>query len=119
MNVFLEEYKTPFETVPFNEIKFEDYEEAMLEGMRRENEDLQRMLDNPETPTFENTIDTEDDRTLNRVTTAFFNLLSADTSDEMDELAQKMQPLLTEHSQNIVLNERYFERVKAVKENHR
>lgn len=119
MNVFLEEYKTPFETVPFNEIKFEDYEEAMLEGMRRENEDLQRMLDNPETPTFENTIDTEDDRTLNRVTTAFFNLLSADTSDEMDELAQKMQPLLTEHSQNIVQNERYFERVKAVKENHR
>ncbi|MCQ2222235.1 MAG: M3 family metallopeptidase [Bacteroidaceae bacterium] len=119
MNVFLEEYKTPFETVPFNEIKFEDYEEAMLEGMRRENEDQQRMLDNPETPTFENTIDTEDDRTLNRVTTAFFNLLSADTSDEMDELAQKMQPLLTEHSQNIVLNERYFERVKAVKENHR
>lgn len=119
MNVFLEEYKTPFETVPFNEIKFEDYEEAMLEGMRRENEDLQRMLDNPETPTFENTIDTEDDRTLNRVTTAFFNLLSADTSDEMDELAQKMQPLLTEHSQNIVLNERYFERVKAVKESHR
>lgn len=119
MNVFLEPYKTPFETVPFNEIKFEDYEEAMLEGMRRENADLQRMLDNPEPPTFENTIDTDDDRTLNRVTNAFFNLLSADTSDEMNELAQKMQPLLTEHSQNILLNERYFERVKAVKLNHR
>ena len=119
MNVFLEPYKTPFETVPFNEIKFEDYEEAMLEGMRRENADLQRMLDNPEPPTFENTIDTDDDRTLNRVTNAFFNLLSADTSDEMDELAQKMQPLLTAHSQNILLNERYFERVKAVKQNHR
>ena len=119
MNVFLDPYKTPFETVPFNEIKFEDYEEAMLEGMRRENADLQRMLDNPEPPTFENTIDTDDDRTLNRVTNAFFNLLSANTSDEMDELAQKMQPLLTEHSQNILLNERYFERVKAVKLNHR
>lgn len=119
MNVFLEPYKTPYETVPFNEIKFEDYEEAMLEGMRRENEQLEQMLSNPEEPTFENTIDTDDDRTLSRVTNTFFNLLSADTNDEMDELAQKMQPLLTEHSQNIMLNERYFERVKAVKENHR
>ena len=119
MNVFLEPYKTPYETVPFNEIKFEDYEEAMLEGMRRENEQLEQMLSNPEEPTFENTIDIDDDRTLSRVTNTFFNLLSADTNDEMDELAQKMQPLLTEHSQNIMLNERYFERVKAVKENHR
>lgn len=119
MNVFLEPYKTPYETVPFNEIKFEDYEEAMLEGMRRENEQLEQMLSNPEEPTFENTIDTDDDRTLSRVTNTFFNLLSADTNDEMDELAQKMQPLLTEHSQNIMLNERYFDRVKAVKENHR
>lgn len=119
MNVFLDKYKTPHETVPFSEIRFEDYEEAMLEGMRRENADLQRMLDNPEPPTFDNTIDTDDDRTLNRVTTTFFNLLSADTTDEMDELAQKMQPMLTEHSQNIILNPKYFERVKAVKENHR
>ena len=119
MNVFLDKYKTPYETVPFGEINFEDYEEAMIEGMKRENADLQRMLDNPEPPTFDNTIDTDDDRTLNRVTTAFFNLLSADTTDEMDELAQKMQPLLTEHSQNIILNPRYYERVKAVKENHR
>ena len=116
MNVFLDKYNTPYETVPFDRIRFEDYEEAMLEGMRREDADLQRMLDNPEPPTFGNTIDTQDDRTLERVTTTFFNLLSADTSDEMDALAQKMQPLLTEHSQNIMLNERYFQRVKAVKE---
>ena len=116
MNVFLDKYNTPCETVPFDRIRFEDYEEAMLEGMRREAADLQRMLDNPEPPTFGNTIDTLDDRTLERVTTTFFNLLSADTNDEMDALAQKMQPLLTEHSQNIMLNERYFQRVKAVKE---
>ncbi|MBQ0021155.1 MAG: M3 family metallopeptidase [Bacteroidales bacterium] len=116
MNVFLEKYKTPYETVPFNEIKFEDYEEAMMEGMRREDADLQRMIDNPEEPTFENTIDTDDDKTLSRVTTTFFNLLSAHTNDEMDALAQKMAPLLTEHSQNIILNEKYFARVKALKE---
>ncbi len=116
MNVFLDKYKTPYETVPFNEIKFEDYEEAMMEGMRREDEDLQRLINNPEEPTFENTIDVDDDKTLNRVTTAFFNLLSADTNDAMDELAQKMSPLLTEHQQNIMLNEKYFARVKAVKD---
>ena len=116
MNVFLDKYTTPYETVPFDKIRFEDYEEAMLEGMRREDADLQRILDNPEPPTFENTIDTLDDRTLERVTTTFFNLLSAHTNDEMDALAQKMQPLLTEHSQNIMLNERYFQRVKAVKD---
>ena len=116
MNVFLDKYTTPYETVPFDKIRFEDYEEAMLEGMRREDADLQRILDNPEPPTFENTIDTLDDRTLERVTTTFFNLLSAHTNDEMDALAQKMQPLLTEHSQNIMLNERYFQRVKAIKD---
>ena len=116
MNVFLDKYTTPYETVPFDKIRFEDYEEAMLEGMRREDADLQRILDNPEPPTFENTIDTLDDRTLERVTTTFFNLLSAHTNDGMDALAQKMQPLLTEHSQNIMLNERYFQRVKAVKD---
>lgn len=116
MNVFLSKYKTPYETIPFNEIKFEDYEEAMMEGMRRENEDLQRLIDNPEEPTFENTIDVDDDKTLSRVTNTFFNLLSADTNDAMDELAQKMSPLLTEHQQNIMLNEKYFARVKAVKD---
>lgn len=117
MNVFLEKYKTEWEVVPFDQIRFEDYEEAMLEGMKREKADLERMLDNPDTPTFANTIDTDDDKTLERVTTTFFNLLSADTNDAMDELAQKMQPLLTEHQNSIVMNQRYFERVKRVKEN--
>lgn len=116
MNVFLDKYKTKFESVPFNEIKFEDYEEAMMEGMRREDEDLQRVIDNPEEPTFENTIDTDDDKTLSRVMSTFFNLLSANTNDEMDELAQKMSPLLTEHQQNIFLNEKFFARVRALKE---
>lgn len=116
MNVFLDKYKTKFESVPFNEIKFEDYEEAMMEGMRREDEDLQRVIDNPEEPTFENTIDTDDDKTLSRVMSTFFNLLSANTNDAMDELAQKMSPLLTEHQQNIFLNEKFFARVRALKE---
>lgn len=118
MNVFLDKYKTEWEVIPFDEIRFEDYEEAMMIGMQREKEDLERMLQNADEPTFENTIDLEDDKTLERVTTTFFNLLSANTSDEMDELATKMQPLLTEHGNSIVMNERYYERIKRLKERY-
>ena len=118
INPFLEPYSTPCETAPFDQILFSDYEEAMMEGMRREDADVEACISNPEPPTFENTISREDeDRTLSRVTSVFFNLLSANTNDEMDELAQKMSPLLTEHSNNILLNERLFQRVKAVYEN--
>ncbi len=118
INPFLKPYDTPCETVPFDQITFADYEEAMLEGMKREDKDVEDCINNPEPPTFYNTIAREEeDRTLSRVTTTFFNLLSAHTNDDMDELAQKMSPLLTEHSNNILLNERLFERVKAVYEN--
>jgi len=118
INPFLTPYATPCETVPFDKILFTDYEEAMLEGMKREDADVEKCVNNPEPPTFENTIVREnDDRTLIRVTTVFFNLLSAHTNDEMDSLAQKMSPLLTEHSTKILLNERLFDRVKTVYEN--
>lgn len=118
INPFLQPYNTACETVPFDQIVFSDYEEAMLEGMKREDEDVEACINNPEPPTFENTIAREeDDRTLSRVTTTFFNLLSAHTNDDMDALAQKMSPLLTEHSNNILLNERLFSRVKAVYDN--
>lgn len=120
MNPFLlERYGTPYETAPFDKIAFEDYEPAMMEGMRRELEAIERIANNPEPPTFENTIDTLPERTLDRVTNIFFNLLSANTNDEMDELAQKMSPLLTEHSNKITHNERLFARIKAVHDNHR
>lgn len=116
MNVFLDKYKTEWEVIPFDEIRFEDYEEAMMVGMEREIKDLEEMLTQEEEPTFENTIDRDDDKTLERVTTVFFNLLSADTNDEMDALAEKMQPLLTEHSNKIMMDERFFDRVKRLKE---
>ena len=120
MNRFLDKsYGTPYDTVPFDQIKQEDYEPAMMEGMKEELEDVERIANNPEPPTFENTIDTPPVRTLERVTTVFFNLLSAHTNDEMDALAQKMSPILTEHSSKIMLNERLWQRVKHVYHHHR
>lgn len=119
-NPFLnKKFETPFESVPFSKIEFPFYEEAMREGMKRDEEDIARIVDNPEEPTFENTIIPKGDKTLARVSNVFFNLLSAHTNDEMDALAQKMSSLLTEHSNKIMLNPKLWLRVKAVHDNHR
>ncbi len=124
-NPFFEQYNTPHHTAPFNEIKLEHYEEAFLEGIKREDEELEKLLNNPDKPTFENTIIFKDNERgehyydlLNRVSNVFFNLLSAETNDEMDALAQKMSPILTKHANDVQLNEKLFERVKYVYEHH-
>ena len=126
-NPFFEPYNTPHDTVPFDRIRMEDFEEAMLEGIRRDDEQIERIINNPAKPTFDNTIISVDDEKdkegyydlLGRVSTVFFNLLSAETNDEMDALAQKMSPILTKHANDIRLNERLFERVKYVHQHHR
>ncbi len=116
---YTKHYNTPHETAPFHEILLEDYEPAMMEGIRQDEAFIQSIIDNPEAPTFDNTIAvTTPDDLLERVTKVFFNLLSAETNDEMDALAQKMSPILTEHANNIMFNKRYFERVKAVYEQY-
>ena len=125
VNPFLEPYGTPHDTVPFDRIRLEDYEEAFMEGIRRDKELIEKTLNNPERPTFDNTIihKDEDDNDyydlLSRVSTVFFNQLSAETNDEMDALAQKIQPILTKHANDIRLNPRLFERIKAVHLHHR
>lgn len=117
---FTEDYGTPHNTAPFNTIRLEDYEPAFMEGMRRDDELNEQIINNPEAPTFDNTVAfTVPDNLLGRVSNVFFNLLSAETNDEMDALAQKMSPLLTEHANNILLNEKLFARIKAVYEHHR
>ena len=125
-NPFFEKYGTPHDTVPFDRIRMEDYEEAFMEGIRRDEELLDKTINNPARPTFDNTIinKEEDDREgyydlLDRVSTVFFNLLSANTNDEMDALAQKMSPILTKHANDMRLNEKLFERVKYVHRHHR
>ena len=123
-NPFFEPYNTPHDTVPFDRIRLEDYEEAFMEGIRRDNEQIEKTINNPEKPTFDNTIiNTEEDEgyydLLSRVSTVFFNLLSAETNDEMDALAQKLQPILTQHSNDVRLNPRLFERIRQVHLHHR
>ena len=124
-NPFFEDYNTLHDTVPFDRIRLEDYEEAFMEGIRRDNEQIEKTINNPEKPTFDNTIINAEEDTdgyydlLSRVSTVFFNLMSAETSDEMQELAQKIQPVLTQHANDVRLNKRLFERVKYVHQHHR
>ena len=123
-NPFLVPYGTPHDTVPFDRISMEHYEEAFMEGIRRDNEQIEKTINNPEKPTFDNTIiSTEEDEDyyglLSRVSTVFFNLLSAETNDAMDALAQKMQPILTQHANDVRLNPRLFERIRQVHLHHR
>ena len=124
-NPFFEPYGTPHDTVPFDRITIEDFEEAFMEGIRRDNEQIERTINNPAKPTFDNTIiDQEEDKEgyydlLSRVSTVFFNLMSAETNDDIDALAQKMQPILTQHANDVRLNKQLFERIRYVHRYHR
>ena len=125
-NPFFEPYNTPHDTVPFDKISIADYEEAFLEGIRRDDEEIEKTVNDPEEPTFENTIarvDTEKGEhyydLLERVSNVFSCMLSAETCDELDALAQKMSPILTKHANDVRLNKRLFERIKRVYEHHR
>ena len=107
-NIFFQEYNTPHHTVPFNKIKFEDYEEAFMEGIRRDNENIENTINDPNEPTFENTIARVDTSKgeeyydlLDKVSTVFACMLSAETNDQMDELAQKLNPILTQHANDV------------------
>lgn len=124
-NPFYEEYTTPHKTVPFDKIKLEHFEPAFMEGIRRDDEQIETIVNNPEPPTFDNTIiytDPEHEEyyeLLGNVSNVFFNLMSAETNDELEALAQKIQPILTKHQNDVSLNEKLFQRIKAVYENHR
>ncbi|MBQ4082703.1 MAG: M3 family metallopeptidase [Bacteroidaceae bacterium] len=117
-NPFFSEYTTPHQTAPFDKIRIEHYEPAVLEGIKQHQAEVDAIVNNPEAPTFENTVVALEyaGDMLNRVLSVFFNLNSAETSDEMQALAQKLSPILTEHSNNVSLNEALFARIKTVYE---
>ncbi len=125
-NPFFESYGTPHDTVPFDRIRLEDYEEAFMEGIRRDDEATDKIVNDPAEPTFENTIArVETDKgehyydLLSRVSNVFSCMMSAETCPEMEELAQKLSPILTKHANDVTLNKQLFERVKYVHDHHR
>lgn len=115
-NPFFEKYTTPHGVIPFDKIKTGDYAPAIHEGIRRQNAEIDAIIDNPEAPTFANTILAyeKSGEMLHRVNTVFGNLLSAETNDDLQELAKEIMPLMSEHENNISLNEKLFERIKTV-----
>ncbi len=115
-NPFFAEFDTPYGVPPFDKIKTEHYMPAFIEGMRQDSLEIEAIANNPEPPTFANTIEALEysGAMLDRVSSVFFNLYSADTNDDMDTIAEKVSPLLSDHSDNITLNAALFKRIKAV-----
>lgn len=115
-NPFMMKYGTVHETVPFNKIKLEHFEPAFQEGIQRQKSEIDQITNNTQKPDFENTIVAleKSGELLDRVSSVFFNLMESNTNDTMDEIANKVIPILTEHSNNISLNEKLFARIKKV-----
>lgn len=115
-NPFFSEFQSPYGSPDFDRIQLTDYEPAFLKGIEQQNQEIKAIVENPEAPTFENTIVTLDNsgEILNRVSGVFFALTSADTNDELMALESKIAPMLSEHSDNIYLNEALYQRVAKV-----
>jgi len=115
-NPFLSKYKTPYETPPFNLIKNEHYEPAIKEGIKQHQSEVDKIIANKQVATFENTVVAyeQSGETLSKVLSVFFNLLSAESDDEMMQISQRVSPVITEHYNNISLNEDLFKRIKVV-----
>ena len=109
-NPFFQKYNTPFETPPFNEIKTAHYEPAFEEGIRQLDQEIQDIANNSQPATFENTIVAleRSGKLLEKVSSAFFNVLNAEADDEMMDISQRVSPKLSESSNNIFLNEKLF-----------
>lgn len=117
-NPFFTEWTTPFGAPPFGLIKIEHFKPAIQEGIKRHQEEIKAIADNPEPPTFANTLEALDRSGLflDRVGKVMENLLSANTSDELQAVAQELAPALSAHYDEIYLNPRLFARIKAVYE---
>ncbi|NDW19634.1 M3 family peptidase [Dysgonomonas sp. 216] len=115
-NPFFKAYKTPHATAPFDKIKNEHYLPAIEKGIKDHQAEIDKIVNSKEAPTFKNTIEPfeKSGDLLGRVTTVFFNLLSAESNDEMMQISQEVSPKLSEHSSNTTLNEGLFKKVKAV-----
>ena len=118
MSVLTQYFNTKHNTAPFSQIKIEDYVPAFNEGIALAKAEIDTIVNNPDAPTFENTVVAMDfsGDILDRLSSIFFNLNSAETNDEMQKIAQDVSPLLTAFSNDIALNEDLFKRVKDIYE---
>ena len=115
-NPLLEKFETPFENAPFSKIKNEDYKPAFIQAIEEAKAEIDAITANPEAPTFANTIEAMElsGEKLGRISSIFFNLNSAETNDEIQEIAQEVSPLLSEFGNDVRLNQDLFERIKVV-----
>lgn len=115
-NPFLTEFQTEHGVPPFDKIKLEHYEPAFLKGIEEQNANIDAIVNNSEAPTFENVIVALDNSspTLDRVSAIFYNMTEAETTDDLKELSIKLAPTLSEHNDNISLNQDLFKKVDAV-----
>ncbi|WP_353149213.1 M3 family metallopeptidase [Chryseobacterium sp.] len=116
MNILIEKFNTPYHSAPFNYIKNEDYLPAFRELIQQSEEEINAIVNNPEAPTFQNVIEAlaYSGEQLDVVSNIFFNLNSAETSDEIQQIAQEVSPILTEYSSKISQNEALFNKIKKV-----
>lgn len=117
-NPFFTEYSTPFQVPAFDKIDTSHYMPAFVEGIRQHNEEIATIVENTEAANFENTILAFDKsgKVLRRVGNVFYNLNGANTNDAMQEIARKISPLVSRHQDDISMNPKLFERIKAVYE---
>ncbi len=115
-SIFHSEFDTQFGMPPFDEISFADYKPAFLQGIEDEAKEIDAIANNPDEPTFENTITAMDNsgQLLSRVSRVFYGLRGAETNDSIQALAEELSPLLSEHRDNINLNEKLFARIKTL-----
>ena len=116
MNILNNTFNTTYNTAPFSKIKTEDFLPAFKTGIKNAKAEIEAITNNSEAPTFENTIEALDysGEELDRLSSIFFNLNSAETNDKIQKIAQEVSPLLSEFSNDITLNEDLFKRVKSV-----
>lgn len=116
MSILTEKFNTPYHSAPFTHIKNEDYLPAFKELIQRSEEEIEAIVNNPEEPDFENVIEAlaYAGERLDVVSNIFFNLNSAETSDELQQIAQEVSPILTEYSSKISQNEALFNKIKKV-----
>ena len=118
MKILINPFKTKHNTAPFSQIKLEDCQPAFIENIIAAKTEIDTIINNLESPTFQNTIEALEfsGNALDRLSSIFFNLNSAETCEEMQKIAQEVTPLLTEFSNDITLNENLFEKIKTVYE---